>query len=277
MINVKRLLPLALSVLLMFLAADALAQSEPDGRILSVRGFVTVTEASGDVRRLKRGDSVSSNDLIETSARSRAVIRFSDGGRYTLRANTSFKIDSYAFSGTDDNTAKARFSIIKGTLQAVSGLIGKKNRQNFRFNTPISTIGLRGTTFQVEVIRNNNGDIEVRVATLEGAIVYSSVTTGSGDSVPLPEGVDAAADISVISAEVDESTGDVESLELTAGNALSHEEVIAIVDTLNTLFTPEPTTDEEEPADEPTGEDDPEGGATDPIPVDTTPDGGSPL
>lgn len=283
--NAQRLLSLFLSAFLLLLAANTFAQPEPDGRLLSVRGFVTVTDSTGDVRQLKRGDTIASSDVIETSNRSRAVILFSDGSRYTLRSNTTFKIDRYAFSGTDDQNAQARFSILRGALQAVSGLIGKKNRQNFRLNTPISTIGLRGTTFQVELTRDSSGQLQVNVFTLEGAIIYSTVITGTGQGTSLPESVDASTDNTSLEVDVDDTTGEVQSISVEAGTGLSQAEISGVVTAIENMpFTPEPAEESnEEPNEEPPTEDLTDEGPTDEtppvetVPVDTTPDGGSPL
>jgi len=41
--------------------------------------------------------------------------------------------------------------ITKGSLAYLSGLIGKLSPESARFETPVATIGIRGTRFAVQV------------------------------------------------------------------------------------------------------------------------------
>jgi len=225
----------ALLTLLCIISLSAHAQSTDAGRVISVRGFVTVTDTQGNSRTLARGDTLSSGDLIETGSRSRLNILFTDGSTYVLRSATSFKIDEYVDAGQDNEDSRANFSIFRGALEAVSGWIGKGKSQNYRMNTPYATIGLRGTTFQIEIINNDDGTTEVRASTIEGAIVYSSLNSGSGPKA-IPPGLVPSDDLTGVEVEVDDETGEVTSLILTAGQALSHPLTLAISRFAGTLF-----------------------------------------
>jgi hypothetical protein len=105
-----------------------------------------------------------------------AQIRFSDGGLVSLRSGSEFRIDDYQFKGEEDGSEKAVFSLIKGGLRTISGRIGKTNKQNYRMNTPVATIGIRGTHYGV---RQCLGDCGAGIpdgwyiGVLEGSIVFT--------------------------------------------------------------------------------------------------------
>ena len=156
----------------------------------SVRGTVSATSDNGEVRNVSRGDQIYSGDLIETSTRSRIRMAFTDGGSYVLKENTSFEIDEYVFNGQEDGTEKATFQLLKGTVEALSGLIGKTNNDNFRLDTPLAAIGLRGTEFTVNVIQPENpGDpVRVQLSVIGGIVTYQ--TTISIPGAPPPQLLD---------------------------------------------------------------------------------------
>jgi hypothetical protein len=53
------------------------------------------------------------------------------------------RIDSYRFEGdANDNSV---LSLLRGTFRAVTGLIGRTARSNYKIVTPNATIGIRGT------------------------------------------------------------------------------------------------------------------------------------
>ncbi|MFX4227240.1 MAG: FecR family protein [Porticoccaceae bacterium] len=121
-------------------------------------------------------------DLIETDARARIRMSFTDGGTYVLRDQTTFEIDEYSFSGQEDGTEQASFSLIQGALEALSGLIGRNNNQNFRLDTPLATIGLRGTEFTINVLppATPGGLPTVQLSVLGGTVVYQSTISAPG-------------------------------------------------------------------------------------------------
>ena len=148
---------------------------------ISVRGVVTVTDSNGDSRRLRRGDAINSGDSIETANRARVRMSFTDGSTMVLQANTKFEVTEYSFSGSADGTEKATFKIFEGALEAISGLIGKKNNNAFRLDTPLATIGLRGTTYSVTVYpATGNGQPRVVVSTHDGAVLFASSAVPNG-------------------------------------------------------------------------------------------------
>lgn len=101
-----------------------------------------------DTSAATQGALVESGDVIVTGAAGRAQIRFSDGGLVALYPNSQFTITRYADTG---NPAQESFavSLLQGGLRAVTGLIGKRNAQNYKVTTPTAVVGIRGSAFLV--------------------------------------------------------------------------------------------------------------------------------
>lgn len=126
-------------------------------------GNVQDVDAQGRVRPITHGAHVYQGDTIHTN-RGRAQLRFSDGTYTSLQPETEFRIDDYKFKGQDSSAAKGFFSLLKGGLRTITGLIGKLRHANYRLTTPSATIGIRGTEF-LAVVRDG---LEVTVG--EGSI-----------------------------------------------------------------------------------------------------------
>lgn len=116
------------------------------GRVNFVVGKVQAVAADGTRRNLVRGELVNSGERLETNA-GRVQIRFTDGSFISLQPNTVFGLDNYAFNKATPNEGSLLFNFIKGSMRTVSGAIGKVNRNNYKVQTPVATIGIRGTSY----------------------------------------------------------------------------------------------------------------------------------
>ena len=75
-----------------------------------------------------------------------------DGGLVALRPDTKLKVDTYVFNGQEDGSENPVFSLLKGGLRAITGIIGKRNKERYNLRTPTSTIGIRGTDHEPFVV-----------------------------------------------------------------------------------------------------------------------------
>lgn len=136
-----------LALLACLIAGSALA----NGMIVQLAGTLSVKRADGSTRILSMKSEVIPGDTLETQKESYAQIKFRDGGVITLKPNTQFAVTSYAFNESSPQEDNAVFSLLKGGLRAVSGLISKRGRADaYRMNTVTATIGIRGTIFDVD-------------------------------------------------------------------------------------------------------------------------------
>ena len=53
----------------------------------------------------------------------------------------------------------AFFRLLKGGFRAVSGLIGHTRREDYAVQTPVATIGIRGTDYEVRMCSGDCGDV----------------------------------------------------------------------------------------------------------------------
>lgn len=111
-------------------------------------GEVNVRQTDGRITALAKGGNIDSGHAIVTGSDGRAQIRFTDGGLVSLQPNTEFKIASYV---DQNNPKQDRFlvDLLRGGMRAITGLIGKRNRDNYRLTTTTATIGIRGSGFKV--------------------------------------------------------------------------------------------------------------------------------
>lgn len=124
------------------------------GRVVSVTGQVQATGADGQTRAVRKNDMVNAGDTLSTHD-GRAQIHFRDGGVIALKPRTQFRIDEYRYSGSEDGSERSFFSLLKGGFRAISGAIGHKNRDAYRVQTAVATIGIRGTAYEGDLCNND--------------------------------------------------------------------------------------------------------------------------
>lgn len=124
------------------------AQTTEAGKVLMALGDVKLNQ-SGKVSPLKKGGVVQSGDTIITGVTSNAQVRMTDGAIIAIRPESEFKINQYSFNGRADGTEKASLSLVKGGVRAVTGVIGRENKDNLKVDAVVATIGIRGTGFNI--------------------------------------------------------------------------------------------------------------------------------
>lgn len=121
------------------------AFADAAGHAQFVNGEVRLIDAAGQAHALRKGDAVNEGDTVDSAKGASAQIRMQDGGFIAVRPDTKLKFDSFKFKGKEDGTENSFFSLFKGGFRAVTGLIGRIHKQNYRVTTPVATIGIRGT------------------------------------------------------------------------------------------------------------------------------------
>lgn len=153
----------------------------PIGKILQVQGAasiehnaLTIVQASlAASAPPKAGDSVYTGDVIQTGADGKIEIVFSDGTAFNVAKNARIELNEFIYdvSGKSNST---KMSLTKGTLTFVAGQIAKSG--SMQVQTPVGTMGIRGTTPRVEIL----DDGTVKFSTL--------VEEGRPDVTPAPGG-----------------------------------------------------------------------------------------
>lgn len=129
-------------------------------------GSVQTSSPTGVERRLSKGATVVSGETIRTAVDSRVHLRFDDGAVVALQPQSEFRLDDYHFSGKPDGQERGFFSLMKGGMRTITGLIGREKRDAYRVTTSVATIGVRGTEYTLLYTGADN----LAIATGEGAI-----------------------------------------------------------------------------------------------------------
>ena len=122
------------------------------GKVQFAWGNVKATTPSGVTRSLVKGEAVNEGDSISTALTSSAQIKMTDGGLVAIRPDTKMKFDKFVFNGKQDGTERGYFTLVKGGFRAVTGLVGRANKHNYKISTPTATIGIRGTDHETYVV-----------------------------------------------------------------------------------------------------------------------------
>ena len=185
---------LGVTVLCALMALEVHAATEA-GRVAFAFGDVLIEGADGTQRTPRRGALVYSGDTITTGARGRVQIRYTDGSFMSLIPDTTFQIDEYRYDGEGGEEEKGFFSLVKGGLRAITGLVGKQDRANYRLSSVVSTIGIRGSHYRTVLERF--GDTFRQLVSVgfdpndpEGGITI----TAAGITVPVNPGQNAVVE-----------------------------------------------------------------------------------
>lgn len=154
----------------LFALAPLVYAAQPIGHVVWVQGTMT---ASG--RPLVRGAPVYAGEVLSTDSASQANVEFSDGSLMTLKHGTNFAVNQYEFN-KKKNTGSFVSNMTTGGFRTITGLIAKNHPSNYQVNTPVATIGVRGTDYQA-VLANG----ALYVAVLSGQVCLDTGECPSGN------------------------------------------------------------------------------------------------
>jgi hypothetical protein len=145
-------------------------------------GAVNAVSAAGAQRTINKGAELGSGESIVTGNGGRAQLRFTDGGMVSLQPESEFKVDNYHFSGKEDGEEKGFFSLLKGGLRTITGLVGRNNKNAYKVNTSVATIGIRGTEFTIAYTGTNSLSVSTGEGMIEVCNNVGCVTIPAGSS-----------------------------------------------------------------------------------------------
>jgi len=140
-----RVIYLVAAVLLIVVPAANAA--EVAGTVVQVVGTSTATGQTG-TRSLSVNDKVFIQDSVLTREGARLKIAMTDGAELTLGEVATILISDYTFEEVEGRAqGNASLNLFKGAFLMVTGALKGGQDQNFVLNTPVATIGIRGTDF----------------------------------------------------------------------------------------------------------------------------------
>jgi hypothetical protein len=175
MIRYWTVLVIAFLGLLAMPSAFARADEGVIGTIVEVEGSVSLASSGAQPVTATVNMPVHLNDVVQTGIASRAFILFIDNTELTLSENAVVTVNSYVYNPDDNTNNQASYSVVQGAFNYVSGLIGKKDNPDVHIDTPVGSIGIRGTDFWA-----GNLDNQYSVAVNEGQV---ALKTDAGEEV----------------------------------------------------------------------------------------------
>ena len=158
---------------LILLVAASFAHAGEAGRIVFVTGQAQIGN-----RVATLNDAVQEGDELITGRDGYVYLKTVDSGFLILRPSSRARIVAYHIDSQRPENTRVKLELLSGVARAISGQGVKQARQNFRFNTPVAAIGVRGTDFTVFTDRDVS-----RVTVISGGIVVSGFAGTCG-----PEG-----------------------------------------------------------------------------------------
>lgn len=149
-------------------ATQASEQAIVAGHIAFINGQVIVHNPSLAPRSLQKGDPVYVGDQLQTRAKSYLHLSMVDNAFVALRPDSQLTIDTYDYAASHPEASRIRLDLLHGTSRAVSGKGGQAAKHQYRFNTPLAAIGLRGTDYTV--IADTQ---KIRVSVAQGGVVVT--------------------------------------------------------------------------------------------------------
>ncbi len=150
---IKRIITLGLLLVSLFVITESFAATAI-GKVVWIKGSLT---ANG--RALTRGSAFGVGDTLTTDARSQAEVAFTDGALMTFKEGTNFAVTQYVYD-KHSGSGVFRSNMASGGFRTITGLVAKNNPANYEVNTPVATIGVRGTDYQAVLA---NGSLYVVV------------------------------------------------------------------------------------------------------------------
>jgi hypothetical protein len=135
------------AVRVLLLAGGAAWAAQVVGVVAHLSGPLLDRKADGSVKVLAAKSEVENGDTLVSEKNTYAQIRFVDNSEITLKPGTTFRIENFSYEAGKPDADSAAFSLVKGGLRSITGLLGKRNKEKFSLKTPAATIGIRGTTF----------------------------------------------------------------------------------------------------------------------------------
>lgn len=139
--------------LILFAASAALADEtspQPAGSVRSAKGEALLLRGGNAPVQLHPGVRIYEKDVITTGKESSVGLVMRDNATVSLGAGSKLIIEQYLFEPNKGRLASL-LRLSRGSLGQVSGLIAKVNPRAALVQSPVVTIGIRGTYFAISV------------------------------------------------------------------------------------------------------------------------------
>ncbi|MBO6948692.1 MAG: DUF4114 domain-containing protein [Rhodospirillales bacterium] len=173
---------------------------EPIGNVESLQGEVYAIRVDGSRVRLELGDQVFQGDILESGPEGNVGILLADETTFAMGPEGRMVLDEMIYDpGTQQGSVS--MSVLQGVFTFVSGQVAKTDPDAMTLDTPVATIGIRGTQVGLDIRDGENLNVHLMeerfgfvgevvvvndagVQVLNDANAFTSVS--SFDSAPSP-------------------------------------------------------------------------------------------
>ena len=199
-------------------SAPAAVAGEPIGQVDNLDGEVTATRADGTQVTLSIGDPVFQGDILESAADGAIGVTLADETTFSMAENSRMVLDEMVYDA-ETHTGSISFSAMEGVFTFLSGEIAKADPEAMTVQTPVATIGIRGTQLGISLTEGEGLKL-ILMEEGDGFVGEVVVTNDAGVQVlNLPN--QATAVTSFDSAPTRPVTVDPQTIAETFGGALT--------------------------------------------------------
>lgn len=148
-------------------------QADIAGHVAFAHGPVQIQRSDKQAPSVQIGDPVYVGDHIYTQANAHLHLRMVDNAFVALRPESQIVIRTYEYDKAQPQASRIRIDLQHGTSRAVTGKGGQAAKHQYRFNTPLAAIGLRGTDYTVTTLGEKTS-----VAVAQGGVIVSPFGDG---------------------------------------------------------------------------------------------------
>jgi len=141
---------LALALLALASTSALAAEASPAGSVKSVTGQAQVLRNGAAPAPLQPGDRIFEKDVLTTGKGSSLGLVMRDNATLSLGPASRLVVERFLFAPEKGSLAQV-LRLSRGSMAAVSGEITKLNPAAAKVETPLYSIGIRGTHFLLNV------------------------------------------------------------------------------------------------------------------------------
>ena len=208
-------------------AADASGGKAAIGKVESSNGSASAVRTDGTTVVLKAGDPVFQGDVVLTGPGSKLGISFVDGTIFSLSANARMVLNSLVYDADAGQNNSMLFSLVEGSFVFAAGQIAPTG--DMKIQTPVATMGIRGTTPTIN-IDSETGEVNFSiVADLDDGHVGTYTLYNLDNGLPI-------GTVSTVGTkwQLKSANGQIAELDKTEADLLNDANAVG---QLNTIYT----------------------------------------
>ncbi len=152
------------------------------GEVSTVSGSVKATRLDGTTTNLSVGDPVFQGDTIETEGSGAVGLVFLDKTTFSLSDGGKMILDELVFDAATA-TGSMVVNMVEGAFSFISGEIAKTGPDAMTLETPVVTMGIRGTTVAGKAAVEGNENSFTLLQDADGGVGQISVSNDGGTQV----------------------------------------------------------------------------------------------